>query len=229
MKRILGMLFLLTLEVIVQAADAPERFVQVSGEGEVKVEPDIALTQVQIETTGKDLKQVEAENVRKSAAVLDTLKKLGVATSDIQTTSVQISPRYDYVNGRQQFREYGASKSFSVKLRDLSAYGKVINGLIQAGVGSIGGVQFASSKQETLEAEARKKAALDAKTKAEALAAQLGVKMGKVISIVEEGGGNIGSVTPMRAMAMSKGMPEDTLSAGEITVTAHLTVKFELQ
>ena len=51
---------------------------------------------------------------------------------------------------------------------DLSKYDKLMSGLVSSGINSINGVSFSSSKMEEYEAEARKKAVLDAKQKAEA-------------------------------------------------------------
>lgn len=233
----LALLIMTGLLTSASAADTKpsERFIQVMGEGEVKVEPDEVTLGFQIETFGRDLKEVQAENAQRTASVMETLKKFNVPPKDIQTSHAQISPRYDFNNGKRKFREYYSIKSFTLKLRDLSNYGAVLNALMDSGVENVGGVVFGSSKEKQLQLEARRKAAQDAKIKAEALASELGVKVGKPLSISENtfGGPPMpmfrAKAANMAMMAEAAPMPEDSLAGGEMEIKTQVTIQFELQ
>ncbi|MGB7841917.1 MAG: SIMPL domain-containing protein, partial [Salinimicrobium sp.] len=92
----------------------------------------------------------------------------------------------------------------------------------------IDGIQFQSSKRETLESQARKKAILDAKQKAEEYAQALGQEIGKAHAINEL---NSGEFPPMyRAMEMKAADTAEaqTMAPGEIEVTVKVNVGFFL-
>lgn len=207
------------------------RYVQVTGEGETHVEPDRAVLNFGIETTGKELKPVQVEAAQKSDKLMSVLKRLKIDAKDIQTTAVNIQPQYQFDQGKRKFIGYSAQKNFTVLLRDLSSYGAVIDGVLTAGVENVSGLQFQSSKAEEAQAEARAKAVRDAKKKAEQIAGHLEQKLGKAISVEEQT-----AAPPMpfhRGMMMSqKGLGEesgDALALGQIPVRASVTVRFELQ
>ena len=79
------------------------------------------------------------------------------------------------------------------------------------------------------EAEARKKAILDAKQKAEAYAGVLGQSIGKALMIAEQGTSSP-QPQPMYKMAVAESMDSgrNTIAPGEITVTANIQVSFAL-
>jgi uncharacterized protein YggE len=230
MKRLLVGIFLLSAPLLSAAAAEEPRSVQVNGEGVVKVEPDQVKLQFGIESNDRVLVKAKDDNTARTKKLLDTLKALGVASKDIQTGFVQINPRYEYANNRQVLVGYTAMKQLSVTLKDLQNYGKVLNGVIEAGADHVNGVQFESSKADELKDEARKRAVADAKRKAQLLAGELNQKVGVPLSI-QESEAPVYQPVFRGAMAMKAmdASPEDTLSPGEITVRSAVTVRFQLQ
>jgi uncharacterized protein YggE len=96
----------------------------------------------------------------------------------------------------------------------------------------VSGLTFDNSKTDDLKMEARKRAVADAKTKADVLAAELHQKVGAPLFIQE---GAAPSQPPvfrgammMRAMAKDAAV-EDSVSPGENTIRATVTVRFQLQ
>lgn len=80
--------------------------------------------------------------------------------------------------------------------------------------------------------EARKRAVADAKARAELLAGELKQKVGRPL-LIEEGSAPVFQpmVRGFAAMAMDRkaASPEDVVSPGETTISATVTVRFELQ
>lgn len=216
-----------------RADEAKERFVQVTGEGEVKSVPNQAILNFGIETFGPNLKDVQNENAKRTQDLLDRLKKLKIAPADIQTDFVQISPRYDYDGGKRKFMEYNARKNFTVTLNDVSSYGKVLQAVLDAGVEYASGIQFQTSRLKSLEDDARKLAVEDARKKAETLAGPLGKKVGQVIFLQDNNAASPGPVFLkaglMAADAFRGGTAEDQVSPGQIIVKASVTARFELE
>lgn len=229
MKKLILILFFLV--GIVQAQEAktvPQ--ISVSGEGKIKVTPDEALIKVAVENSGKDAAEVKKKNDEVVDRVLKLIKQNGITSSDYQTQSVNLYKNYDYNTKKYNFI---ANQTISIYLKDLSKYGKLMMDLVDSGINSIQGVEFKSSKIKELETQARKKAMLDAKQKAEDYVSVLvGQKVGKALMISEN---EIVSAIPlgyeMKTMALSDSgaIPKETLAIGEIEVISHVSVSFGLE
>jgi uncharacterized protein YggE len=227
MKRISFLLLLLAAPAFCEEP----RSIQVDGQGIVKAEPDQVTLQFGIESNDRDLVKAKDDNTQKTKQLLDALKKFDIPSKDIQTGSVQINPAYDWINGKQTLRGYTAMKQISITLKDLNTYGKVLNAAVDAGVVHVNGLVFGNSKEDELKMEARKRAVADAKARAELLAGELKQKVGRPLMIQET---SVPIYQPMvRGFAMmasdKRVSPEDTVSPGETTVSATVTVRFELQ
>ncbi|WP_333876803.1 SIMPL domain-containing protein, partial [Flavobacterium sp.] len=149
--------------------------ITVTGEGKVKVTPDQAIVTVGFQNSGKDAKEVKQLNDEVVDKVIKFLKKSGIAASDYKTNNVSLNKSYDYEKKKYTFM---ANQTISITLKDLSKYDDIMMGLNDAGVNSIQGVEFKSSKMEEFEKEARKKAMLNAKQKATDYVSVLNQKIG---------------------------------------------------
>jgi uncharacterized protein YggE len=229
-KRIVLALLICGAMSALRAEEAKDHFVQVTGEGEVKAEPNQAILNFGIETFGPKMKEVQSENARRTQELLEQLKKLKIAPADIKTDFVQISPRYDYDGGKRKFMEYNARKNFTVTLNDVSAYGKVLQAVLDAGVEYASGIQFQTSRLKSLQDEARKLAVQDARKKAETLAGPEGKKVGEVI-FLQDNNSDAPSPVYLKAGLMRADSfrgAEDQVSPGQIIVKASITARFEL-
>ncbi len=229
MKKVILMLFF--LGGIVQAQEAktvPQ--ISVSGEGKIKVTPDEALIKVAVENTAKDAAEVKKKNDEVVDRVLKLIKQHGIPSSDYQTQSVNLYKNYDYNTKKYN---YVANQTISIHLKALSKYDKLMMDLVDSGINSIQSIEFKSSKIKEYESQARKKAMLDAKQKAEDYASVLvGQKVGKALIISEN---EIVNAIPLSyemktmAMADSGAMPKETLAIGEIEIISIVTVTYVLE
>ncbi|MGB7785642.1 MAG: SIMPL domain-containing protein [Salinimicrobium sp.] len=199
--------------------------VNVTGKGTVTVVPDRVLIRARIEHSGQSAAEVKAQNDKVVSEVIKYLKAQNIPAKNIQTEYINLNKDYNY-NTKETF--YSANQSISILLEDISKYEKLMTGLLDSGLNRIDGIQFQSSKKEELESEARKKAILDAKEKAEEYAQALGQQIGKAYSINEQ---NSGDFPPMyRAMEMKSAdsAGEQTLAPGEMEITVKVNVGFLL-
>ncbi|MEL1240724.1 SIMPL domain-containing protein [Flavobacterium flavipallidum] len=204
--------------------------ITVSGEGKVKVTPDQATISVSVETKGNVAKDVKKENDTKIDAVLKLIKKMNFASSDFRTQRVSLNPQYDY---EKKKTSYNATQTIEIIVRDLNKYDELMDGLVNQGINRIDNVIFQSSKLADYESEARKLAMKEAKHKAEDYVSVLGQKVGKAMTISD----NTQSYSPQPVYARFKTMslaesdaaPRETLAAGEITITANVSVNFILE
>ncbi len=223
---ILGLLFM-TMTYAQDQKQVP--MINVSGEGKVKVIPDQASISITIETKGTKAEDVKRENDTKMDAILKFIKKSNIVKEDFQTQRVALNPNYDYLKKKSN---YVATQSVQILLKDLSKYDVLMEGLVNEGINRIDNVEFKSSKMVQLQSEARKLAMKEAKAKADDFVSVLGQKVGKAILISD----NSQTYSPqprvfaMKAMAMDgAAAPRETLAAGEIEITANVSVSFILE
>lgn len=160
--------------------------ITVSGEGEVTGVPDIAKIQLGYSVEKTTVAEAQSDNTEKMNAVIKKLKQdFDIDELDIKTTNYNIYPQYNWNDGKQTLRGYKVSQNLEVKIRDLDKTSSIIEEAGQAGLNQIGSLSFEIDDPEELKQEAREKAILAAKEKAESLADVAGVKLGRIISFSE--------------------------------------------
>ena len=170
-------------------------------------------------------------------AVIDALGKAGIASKDIQTSGLSLYPRYDYlehaqsdgsIRGEQKLAGYVSSNMISARVRRLDTLGATIDSLVEAGGNTFSGVTFALDKDRELKNQARTQAVKEALAKAELYANAAGLRVARIVTISEGYEYSPQPVMMARAeMAMDRAAPTP-VAAGEVGVTASVSVLFEL-
>ncbi|MES2863231.1 MAG: SIMPL domain-containing protein [Bacteroidota bacterium] len=229
-KLILLLTLVTTMNVMSQEQQKLVPQISISGEGKIKVTPDIAVIQLGVQNNGKDAKEVKTLNDVTIDKVIKYIKKFNIPTSDYQTAQMSLYKNYDYEKKKYS---YQANQTISVTLKDISKYDAFMMDVMETGINVINGVEFKSSKMETYETEARKKAILNAKKKADDYVSVLpGQKVGKAILISDNSFTNY-----PQPVFMAKGMmaedsnaaPRQTLAVGEIEIVCTVNVSFSLE
>jgi uncharacterized protein YggE len=226
MKTIQTLLILAITTTTMIAQNKPISTVDVSGEGVVSVVPDEVTINIRVENTGENTKTLKKQNDAIVSEVLRFLKQVKIADKDVRTEYMNLTKNYDYNSKTYTF---AANQSLSIKLRDLSKYEQVVDGLLDTGINRIDGVAFSSSNREALESQARKKAIANAKMKAVEYASVLNQSVGKAVSISEFRDSN-GPQPMYRAMAMeSSSDGRQTIAPGEMEIRTTVNVSFLLE
>jgi uncharacterized protein len=169
------------------APSAPST-VTVRGQGEVSAAPDRATVHLGVEahaTTAITVQETIASAMQKTMA---QLRKLGVPDEAIQTTGLYLAPVYSQANPEAQTIDgYRASNVIRVRVDDHTQLGKVIDAAVLAGVNRLEGISFELKNDLTRRPRALKLAVAEAGSKAEAIALGLGVRLGSVENVSEEG------------------------------------------
>ena len=163
------------------------RTISLSGHGEVKAAPDMAIVTTGVSTQAATAADALAANTTAMTALFAALKAAGIAEKDMQTSNFMIQPRYDYNDGKQPpvLVGYDVSNTVTVTVRQIDSLGALLDTVVKAGSNQINGISFdVSTPTEGLD-EARKLAAADATRKAKLYAETLGVTLGPVLSISE--------------------------------------------
>ena len=180
------------------------RTISLTGHGEVRVAPDLAIVSIGVLSQSATAGQALAANSTAMQAIFDALQAAGLAAKDIQTSNFTVQPRYQYNNeGKPPLLDgYDVSNNVTVTVRKLDSLGNVLDKAVSAGSNQINGIQFQVSKPEFAEDEARKLAFEDARHKAMIYATAANVALGEIVSITE-GSGFEPPVPMLRAKAMS--------------------------
>ena len=211
-------------------ADRMERTITVAGFGKINGSNDIAVTTMGYSNTDKDVAKAQADNKKVMDQVYAELKKMGVGDKDLQS-NYSIYPDYNYTESRgQELKGYRVSNSLTIKIRDLNKISEVLSLAGKYGATEVSGLNFTIDDPENLKSEARDKALLDAKAKAEHLANVLGLRLGGVITYNEyEGGGDF--YQPQLLMKDSvggMGGGPAAISAGSKDVIMNVNVTYEV-
>lgn len=211
------------------SSGTPDRTIDVIGEASIEAEPDEYVFYPSYQKKGTDKSAIQAEMIAKINEVIAKLKELGVDESDITVSSGS----YDYFweeDGQQV-----TTNSLTVTLDNKELSQKVQDYLITTSPdGPITPTPtFSKDKQKEVEGQARIAALADAKKKADDTARELGVKVGKVVSVDDS---QSGGVYPMMARAdMGVMSAEDTVSSslpilpGKQDIDYTITVTYELK
>ena len=211
------------------ASDAT--LLNVSAQAEAHRVPDIATLSAGVVTQAVDGNTAMRENAVQMDKVMAAIKAAGIAERDIQTSGINLSPQYRYAeNEPPKITGYQASNTVSLKVRDITKLGKVLDSLAAQGANQINGPSFEIDQPEPVYDEARLAALKKSQARAETYAKALGLRVRRIVSISE---GNQGGFRPMPMMAMAAGRSakaemDTAVSPGETTVSVNLDVVFEL-
>lgn len=204
--------------------------VTVSGEGSASAEPDMAVLGVGVEATAKTAKEAQAAQSSAAGKLLDALRAQGIAAKDIHTQNVSLGPVYDYSGGAATLTGYRAAQSFSVQVRALGKTGAVLQAVTDSAgdAGRVDSVVFDLADRGPLRAAAREAAFAEARGKAQHYARLSGQRLGRLVSLSENGTGFVAAPPPMAADMAPGGSGAVPVSPGEIKATSSVTAVYEL-
>ena len=217
--------------------------ITVSGDGEVFAVPDTATFSVTVQEEAKEVKDAQETATKKSNDIIAYLKSQDIDEKDIQTTDYSVYPQYDYIQktciegycpgGQQVLRGFQVSQTLTVKVRDTKKAGDLLSGVGSRGVSSVSGLSFTIDDQDALEAEARAKAIMKARIKADELAKQLGVSVVRVVGFSENGNYPVYyAKAEMSLAADGRGgapAPSPEIPTGQNKITSNVSVTYEIR
>jgi uncharacterized protein len=206
-----------------QSEPNPPRLITVTGEGEVSVEPDLAVLTAGVTTTAKTAREASQANAKAMSAVMAAVKKAGIAAGDVQTARLSLQPQRENRYGSMQITGFQASNQVTINIRDLGKISELLDNVVAAGANDISGIQFVVSSPSSALDQARAAAIADARRKAEIYARAATVRLGAPVSISEQGS-TLPRPLPMRSLQATS----TPISPGEETLHVSVTVRYEL-
>ena len=194
--------------------------ITVTGNGTVDATPDRASFDFGVTTNGATAAEALSRNASQARAIIDALKKAGIASSAIQTTQVSLWPQTSS-NGRV-ITGYQASNSVQVTAA-LGKSGALVDAAVGAGANNVNGPNLDTADTSSLHNEALKQAFGEAKGKAQAIAEAAGLTLGAPLK-VREGAQATPIVSGAELAVPAKAGPP--IEAGTQKIQASVTVTY---
>ena len=214
----------------------------VSATVDVRVAPDEVWLHLGVESFKPTLREAVADTDQRMAAALKVLKDGGVAADDIATEYVWLtaSSQYDKTRGGD-IHGFQATRRFVARVRRIETVELLLKGALEAGVTNVYNVNFTNTGIAKFKEEARNRAVVEARAKAQGMAAAIGQSIGRAVALSD------GTVSPWAAGAGGvqtgftnanyandvlngggPGFQGNALAAGRIQVSITITATFEL-
>ena len=202
------------------------------GDATVKVKPDIAVLGIGATAQADTAERAQALVAQRLDRILTQAKALGFADTDIKTVGYNIAPQYAYDQGKApRITGYQATQMLQLTLRQVDRAGSALDRLVQNDGATNASIAFTLDDPKAAQAEARKLAITDARSKADAMAQTAGVRVGRVLAISD--------VSPQpvplpyqrldAAGPVAQPAPATQIPAGELQVVVRVQVQFEIQ
>lgn len=208
--------------------------IAVSATGEASVTPDMAIITLTVLREAPTAKAALDSSNEAMAAVLATMKAKGIEDRDLQTSNFNIQPRYAYDRPKRdtpptapKIDGYLVNNTLSVRLRDLSKLGIILDESVTLGVNSGGHIAFTSEDPTAANEQARESAVKNAMAKARTIVTAAGVSLGPILEISEA------DHQPPRPMAMRNMAAESAadavpIAAGENVYRVTVNIRWEI-
>ena len=202
-------------------------FMRVHGEATISVEPDQLQFDIGVVTQANTAKEATDQNDSQSKALVNQLRT-AFPSASVKSINFSVNPNYHYpTEGPPTIAGYTASNTVRLLLNDISKLQNVIDIAIKSGAKSINRLSFTLQDESPIRAIAFAKAADQAQAGAQALAASLKLKLGKLLSVEE---GQPVLVSPPRQITFENLGSTNVapVSLGKIDVHADVNLTYEI-
>ncbi len=160
--------------------DSANRTLTVTADESVSVEPEIAILHIGFETQLGDAKSVYADGANTSNAIISALKQAGIPESAIRSESQYL--QRDFTKPHK----FKLAQHWTVRTTPERA-AEILDVAVTAGATSSGQIDWTVKDEQALEEQALDRAAARAKENAAVLAKSMGVRLGALIYVSNQG------------------------------------------
>ncbi|MDP4105284.1 MAG: SIMPL domain-containing protein [Bacillota bacterium] len=199
--------------------------IEVSGNSEMAVNPDMGTINLGVMTENRELFQAQQQNSLNVNNVIQSLLTNGIPKEKMRTFDYRIDSEYDFVEGKQIFRGYKVTNLLQVTIDDLSLVGKIVDEAVHHGANYIANVQFSLKSQDTYYQKVLSMAIKDAVNKASTIAKNLKVHLQPTPVLVIEDA-RIDQPIPSLGGTYVKGISTTSFEPGQLMIKAKILAHF---
>jgi uncharacterized protein len=205
------------------------RTIMVSGSGQVTLSPDLAYVYIGVQSQSENVAEALNENNANAQAISSSLRELGIAAEDIQTSSFNIYPQQQYdPQGQLTGTVFVVNNTVYVTVRDLQILGQLLDVVVRSGANSINGINFDVQDKSQAITEARRLAVESVSTQAAEMAQAAGVTLGELENM------SVYSTGPTQPMYDARGgfaaeASQVPISAGQIVIRVEVSATYAIR
>lgn len=203
--------------------------INVFGSAIMRIEPDVASLNFAVSRLAQHPKQAFEQTHTAAAGIRRYLSQL--SNVEVSSSRVTLTEHYKYIEQEHKFLGYLARMGFHVLLRDLNQMEDLLSGAVDAGVNHIDSVEYQTSRLKEVRAEARRRAVLAAREKAELYCASAGVSLAPVLHIEDVDPNQLRRYEghTIRETQYDDEGQQRAFDPGSITIGAAVMLAFELE
>ena len=210
------------------------RTVSVSGEGIVRVEPDMAVVHFGVVSVAEDPEEARRRNAEASSRAMNAVRDLGIEDRFIRMQMLRLQPHREWVDDQRRYVESGfeAIREVVVEVHNLDQLPMLVSTVVQQGANRLEQVTYDIENRDQARNGALQQAVNNAREKARLIASTLGEDLGPVQNITEQ---SFDFPRPMVDLRMemaqtSAAAPDpDAYAAGELEVRVLVQASFVLE
>ena len=205
----------------------------VGADGKFEAAPDTAVIQFNISAQADTAKAAYDQVSKEAETTRQVLRNNGIDPKSAEVGFFAVNPMYDWKSPKHKVTGYQVTTSVSLKLKDFSKIGPIIQQLADANIAESQSLNYTLENID----EAKGKAVADAYRRARVSAQSLASASGRTLGELSYASVDTFENRPVqpvrRAMAMGAAAaapaPTEEFTPQNVTVTAHLNAMFELK
>ena len=202
-----------------------QQTVKVTGEASLQAAPDQAIITIGVQTENVDPKLAQQVNSQTISEIITVLKELGISEANIKTSDYRIDPQYNYIEGKEIFKNYKVQHMLQIKTKDIEKVGSIVDSAVKHGANSVSNVRFSLANSDSFYNQALTMALNNAYEKALTLTRAIDVPLHPIPVQIEE----ISATTPPVVYQATSYVKSSTtpILPGELQITATIRVEYK--
>ena len=210
------------------------KFLTVTGVGTTEFDPNLVNFSITVEHISPILTDSVAKTKSGVMGILEVCHTFGVSEQDIKSSHISTNQVFHWQNdtGKRVLEGYSSSQTTNITFRTLEKLEEFTAALFKQDIASMNRMEFGHSDSSSFESEATLKALDNAKEEAGKIADRMGVKLGEVIYISDNGADYSGyreSINSPMMFAKASADSGVVASPGLLSVTRSVLVKYRIK
>ena len=188
MKRLLfACLLIPPLSVLAEGGLPAQPYIYVEGKAEIEKPADMVTLRFNLIIRNADQVKANQEVQTKASKIFAMLNEHKIAEKDVVAGDLRSESEFEETENSSQSRGkligYVVTRLFSVKVRDITIFAKLVDGIIAVGGAEFAGIDAGLSNEKEMEDQIWEKALTNARERAEKTVKAAGAKIDSVFAI----------------------------------------------
>lgn len=161
-------------------------YIYVEGKAEIEKPADMVTLRFELVARNPDQAKANQEVQAKANKIFALLKERKIAENDVVATDLKSEPQYEEERSGQKRGKiigFAVTRSFSVRVRDVTAFAKLVDELLAMGGTEFSGIDAGLMKEKDVKDELFEKALTNARERGEKTLQTMGMKIDSVFAV----------------------------------------------